>query len=155
MAGNAIQYLIDFAQDKSCSSWLKSVIYAFLQEDGKVSDATKERLKKELLSGESSTIAYDSTNSKTVKSQRIDFVSLQHISGVNALASNQTIRFGKDINIIYGLNGTGKSSYFRVINTIIGTDRPASIRGNIYLDKVDNPQAKLLYKVNGNKQLNL
>lgn len=151
MAGNAIQYLIDFAQDKSCSSWLKSVIYAFLQEDGKVSDATKERLKKELLSGESSTIAYDSTNSKTVKSQRIDFVSLQHISGVNALASNQTIRFGKDINIIYGLNGTGKSSYFRVINTIIGTDRPASIRGNIYLDKVDNPQAKLLYKVNGNK----
>lgn len=152
MAGNAIQYLIDFAEEKNCSSWLRSVICSFLQEAGKVSDATKERLTEELLSGESGTVEFDSTNSKTIKSERIDFVSFQHISGVNALAANQTIRFGKDINIIYGLNGTGKSSYFRAINSIIGTDHSATIRGNIYLDKVDNPQAKLLYKVNGNKE---
>lgn len=50
----------------------------------------------------------------------ISISKLEHISGVNALASNQLIKFCPDVNIVYGLNGTGKSSYFRILNEVVG-----------------------------------
>lgn len=120
MEKNAIDYLLEFAQDKNCISWIKDVIYTFIDFDGKVSDDDKERLVKELLEETTVNIVFKDKKAQPITNRRIDFLSLQHISGVNALAANQTLRFGKDINIIYGLNGTGKSSYFRIINEIIG-----------------------------------
>ena len=104
----------------------------------------------ELLEDKSAEIIPASVLSKPIANQRVEFVSFQHIKGVNALAPNQIIRFGKDINIIYGLNGTGKSSYFRIINDIIGGARKKKIIGNIYLEEAEEPRAKLCYKLNGN-----
>ena len=69
---------------------------------------------------------------------------------MNALATDQTLRFGRDINIVYGLNGTGKSSYFRIINDIIGGTKKKSILGNIYIEEQEQPQARLKYQCNGN-----
>lgn len=151
MEKNAIDYLLDFAQDKNCIPWIKDVIYTFIDFDGKVSDDDKERLVKDLLEETTANIVFKDKKAQPITNRRIDFLSLQHISGVNALAANQTIRFGKDINIIYGLNGTGKSSYFRIINEIIGANSKSSIIGNIYLEKPEVPQAKLTYEINGNK----
>lgn len=151
MEKNAIDYLLEFAQDKNCIPWIKDVIYTFIDFDGKVSDDDKERLVKELLEETTANIVFKDKKAQPITNRRIDFLSLQHISGVNALAANQTIRFGKDINIIYGLNGTGKSSYFRIINEIIGENSKSSIIGNIYMENPEIPRAKLTYEINGIK----
>ena len=150
MAENAREYLLDFAQDKNCDPWIKNVIFIFLDSEGNVSEGDKELMVTELLDEKIDEIPFADKKQKKIVGQRIDFVSLQHIIGVNALAADQTIRFGKDINIIYGLNGTGKSSYFRIINDIIGVAKKKAILGNIYLEDQKRPQAKLKYRLNGN-----
>lgn len=150
MAENARDYLYNYTQEKNCDPWIKSVIFAFLDSDGNVNQEDKERLLVELLEDKSDEIIPASVLSKPIANQRVEFVSFQHIKGVNALAPNQIIRFGKDINIIYGLNGTGKSSYFRIINDIIGGARKKKIIGNIYLEEAEEPRAELCYKLNGN-----
>ena len=40
---------------------------------------------------------------------------LTHQIGVNALAPDQTLRFGPNLTIVYGHNGAGKSGYVRVL----------------------------------------
>lgn len=40
---------------------------------------------------------------------------LTHQIGVNALASDQTLRFGPKLTIVYGDNGAGKSGYARIL----------------------------------------
>jgi predicted ATPase len=45
---------------------------------------------------------------------------LEHIQGVNALKQNQTIKFNNSVTILYGLNGAGKSRYFKILNEIVG-----------------------------------
>ena len=45
----------------------------------------------------------------------ISVVSLSHHSGVNALASEQTVSFGPHLTIVYGENAAGKSGYTRIL----------------------------------------
>ena len=45
----------------------------------------------------------------------ISVVSLTHHSGVNALASEQTVSFGPNLTIVYGENAAGKSGYTRIL----------------------------------------
>lgn len=66
--------------------------------------------------------------------KEIYLTSLEHIQGVNALKQNQTIKFHNDITILYGLNGAGKSSYFKVLNEIVGGNQKKVILSNIYLN---------------------
>ena len=41
--------------------------------------------------------------------------SLMHHAGVNALAQDQTIRFGPHLTVVYGANAAGKSGYTRIL----------------------------------------
>src|SRR5258705_10727111 len=45
----------------------------------------------------------------TPPNKQIELTTLSEISGVNRLAKNQSIDFSKNITIIYGENGTGKT----------------------------------------------
>jgi energy-coupling factor transporter ATP-binding protein EcfA2 len=54
------------------------------------------------------------------------------IEGVNALVSGQTLEFGKNLTIIYGSNGSGKSGYIRLLNNVFITKGEKTILPNIH-----------------------
>lgn len=54
------------------------------------------------------------------------------VEGVNALVSGQVLEFGKNLTIIYGSNGSGKSGYIRLLNNVFITKGEKTILPNIH-----------------------
>lgn len=88
----------------------------------------------------------------TPTAKTIELVSLSDITGVNRLAKNQTVNFAKNITVIYGENGTGKTGYSRILKTLgFSYDNNKIILQNIYA--TTEPQsATINFKSNGNPQ---
>jgi len=64
---------------------------------------------------------------------RIELESIANVTGVNRLAKNQTINFAKNITVIYGENGTGKTGYSRILKTLgFSYDNNKTILPNVY-----------------------
>lgn len=63
------------------------------------------------------------------------------VSGVNALATGETLQFGKHLTVIYGPNGAGKSGYARVLKSACFTrSKDVGILGNVKLAKNKQPK---------------
>lgn len=85
----------------------------------------------------------------TPTAKLIELDSLSDITGVNRLAKNQTVNFAKNISVIYGENGTGKTGYSRIMKTLgFSYDANEKILPNIYA--TSEPQsATINFKSNG------
>ena len=69
------------------------------------------------------------------------------IHGVNRLIANQEIVFGKNLTVVYGENGTGKTGYSRIIQQVgkyIGESQP--IKPNVFEREI-TPKAKIDYSL--------
>lgn len=139
-------YLADYANSEKCNTWVAKVIKTFLQND---SEAHIQELADDLLGIAEYTLADESVRIVDTSSNEVYLKELVHHSGVNALADNQMIRFTPQVNIIYGLNGTGKSSYFRILNEMIGGENTTPIRPNIYRDDTQNVSVDVKYCIDG------
>src|SRR5690554_128930 len=86
----------------------------------------------------------------TPTEKTIELESLSEITGVNKLAKNQTIEFAKNITIIYGENGTGKTGYSRILKTLgFSYDNNKTILSNVYAT-AEPQSATIKFKSNGN-----
>lgn len=66
-------------------------------------------------------------------SKNIELISLSNVQGVNKLATNQNITFSKNITVIYGENGTGKTGYSRILKSLgFSYDNSTKILPDIY-----------------------
>ena len=145
MKNNAIDYLIELAKNDKCSAWISYVIKYFIENQGVVDDNAKNDLADYLLQRKgipelkSPSYEFNSNNEKIILKK------LNHHSGVNALSDEQKISFSSQINIIYGLNGTGKSSYFRILNNMIGHAKLKNILHNVYSDSPKNINVDIEY----------
>lgn len=154
MKKNAKVYLKEFANDKA--NWLKALIFEVIESNGDISDNKKNEILEGLKDGKILTVNepnIDDNNS----GEEIHLVSLEHAKGVNALKQNQTIKFHRDVTILYGLNGAGKSSYFKILNEIVGGNQKKEILSNIYLDdqpSVIDVKVTLKEKVGQDKTVN-
>lgn len=88
----------------------------------------------------------------TPTGKKIELESLSAITGVNRLAKNQTLNFAKNITIIYGENGTGKTGYSRILKTLgFSYDPNKNILTNIFA--ATEPQsATINFKTNDTPQ---
>lgn len=80
--------------------------------------------------------------------KRLLLLSLSNVKGVNRLAKDQTMSFGKNVTVIYGENGSGKTGYGRILKAL-GFSYDASTQ--IFCNVFDNPEqqgATIRYKVN-------
>lgn len=145
MKNNAIDYLIELAENDKCNTWVSYVIKYFIENQGVIDDNTKNDLadyllqRKEIPELKSSSFKFNSNNEKILLKK------LNHHSGVNALSDEQKISFSSQINIIYGLNGTGKSSYFRVLNNMTGHAKSKNILHNVYSNSPKNINVDIEY----------
>lgn len=64
-------------------------------------------------------------------SKPVSLVSLTHRSGVNALALEQSIDFGPQLTVVFGLNAAGKSGYTRILKRACRARGAEEILGNV------------------------
>lgn len=82
----------------------------------------------------------------------IELETLSDITGVNKLAKNQTLKFSKNITVIYGENGTGKTGYGRILKSLgFSYDPNNTVHPNIY-GAVEAKSAIINFKSNGTSQ---
>ena len=82
----------------------------------------------------------------------IELETLSDITGVNKLAKNQTLKFSKNITVIYGENGTGKTGYGRILKSLgFSYDPNNTVHPNIY-GAVEAKSAIINFKSNGATQ---
>lgn len=81
-------------------------------------------------------------SSQGVAGEPITILRIENPTGINALASDQKLEFGKDgLSIVYGDNGSGKSGYVRVLKHACRTrDRSSKILRDVE-DAAATPQS--------------
>lgn len=85
----------------------------------------------------------------TPTSKQIELATLSDITGVNRLAKKQTVNFAKNITVIYGENGTGKTGYSRILKTLgFSYDNNNNIFSNIFV-ATEAKAATIKFKANG------
>ena len=86
----------------------------------------------------------------TPTSKTIELKTLSDITGVNRLAKNQILTFSKNLTVVFGENGTGKTGYGRVLKTLgFSYDDNNKILSNIF-GATQPKTAKIEFKANGN-----
>jgi hypothetical protein len=84
--------------------------------------------------------------------KHIELISLSNIEGVNRLAKNQAINFSKNLTVVFGENGTGKTGYSRILKSLgFSYDNNNKIFSNIFSDEIAKT-AKIEYKSNDEVQ---
>lgn len=137
-------YLIELANNSQTQGWLKDLIIKIINSNGNISDAELTASVAQLKLNAASELTIPSINVNNVHSD-IRFISLIHHTGVCALAEEQRIDFSNDITLLSGKNGSGKSSYFRILNELIGGNHQTEIRSNIYSDTHKPINIELVY----------
>lgn len=143
---HAKDFLIELANNPQTHGWLKDLIIKIVNSNETIQDTELKGSVDQLKTNASSVLALPSTN-KLNQHTDIRLVSLTHYSGVCALKNKQTIVFSNDITLLYGKNGSGKSSYFKILNEIIGGNHQAEVRSNIYSGKREPINVELVYTV--------
>jgi len=80
------------------------------------------------------------------------FTKLENVEGVNALLENQVIDFSPSLTVIYGVNGSGKSGYVRLLKKVFYSKAPEDILGNIHLD-IESKPTNAKFTFSSNKEL--
>lgn len=142
-------YLIELANNPQTHGWLKDLIIKIINSNGNISDSELTASVEQLKSNAASKLTIPSINVNNAHSD-IRFISLIHHAGVCALADEQRIDFSNDITLLYGKNGSGKSSYFRILNELIGGNHQTEIRSNIYSDIHKPINIELVYSEGAN-----
>jgi len=139
-------YLIELASNPQTHGWFKDLIIKIVNNNGMISDTELADSVQQLKTNAASVLVVPN---KAISNQNADIklLSLTHHSGVCALANEQTIEFSNDITLLYGKNGSGKSSYFRILNEIVGGNHQTELRPNIYSDTYRPINIELVYKV--------
>lgn len=79
------------------------------------------------------------TIEKEAVSSNLNLLAIQNIENVNALATGQSIEINKNLTIIYGNNGSGKSGYIRLLNNAFNSRGDKNILSNVFTNTINGP----------------
>ena len=75
---------------------------------------------------------------------------IKDIVGINALAPRKPLEFGpQSLTIIYGVNGSGKSGYLRLLKHVCGARAPGSLLENVFASSSQEQGCKIDYTLDG------
>lgn len=84
----------------------------------------------------------------------VSLVSIFHHRGVNALAEDQTLKFGPGLTVVYGDNGAGKTGYIRILKSACRARGQETILGNVASGMTPlTPVVAIRYKVGAEAEL--
>ena len=80
----------------------------------------------------------------------LSLLSIREINNVNGLAPRKPLVFNDhNMSIVYGTNGTGKSSYIRLLKNICNARQKENIESNVYTGDTSEQSAKIEYSIDG------
>lgn len=90
-------------------------------------------------------------NSRNEK--QIKLLSIESIQNIESLAPRNSLKFDKDKNltVIYGSNGSGKSGYTKIIKRISGKPRAEKLKSNVF-NPTPNGKCTIKYSIDGIEQ---
>ena len=138
-------YLIAFANDPQTKGWLKDLVVKVINSNGELDDDAIAATTNQLKANDKSILIVPESTEQSSNTD-VSLISLVHHSGVCALTNEQEMFFSDDITLFYGKNGSGKSSYFRIINEIVGGNHSTSILPNIYSGKIPPINVDITYR---------
>lgn len=143
---HAKDYLLEYKARSTTPLWFATLIQRCIDTNGKITDSDKDTIFTQLLQ-ENELDSGNQTNSYEIgtaieaeeqsqppstNSQELILKKITHLKGVNALIPNQSITFSPACTVAFGLNGTGKSGYFRILHEVAGGTQHRSILNNIH-----------------------
>lgn len=94
-------------------------------------------------------IAIENLSFDQSSTNEIKLTSISDIQGINALAPQKPLEFGdKNLSIIYGRNGSGKSGYVRILKHLTGSRNPDSLLSNVYKRRPNQQKCNVSYEIN-------
>ncbi|WP_034949213.1 AAA family ATPase [Erwinia oleae] len=76
------------------------------------------------------------------------------VCGIENLGPRQPLDFGAgNLTVIYGHNGSGKSSYTRVLKKVSGKPRAVELKANVFLQPPQERKCQISYELNGKTSL--
>jgi energy-coupling factor transporter ATP-binding protein EcfA2 len=83
--------------------------------------------------------------------KRIRLLSIESIQNIESLAPRNPLKFEKDKNliVIYGSNGSGKSGYTKIIKKISGKPHSKNLKPNVFNPNTANGKCVIKYSING------
>ena len=126
--------------------WLQHAAYLLIQNNNLLTEADLQELvllcktEAQIIDSE---IKYQivSTGNLSTKDDSIHLRldAIHNVKGINALGPKNPLNFSNQLTIVYGQNGSGKSSYVRLLKHITGAKKPGKLMGNVYV-KEKQPQ---------------
>jgi energy-coupling factor transporter ATP-binding protein EcfA2 len=142
--------LRDFYNAPTHKGWSKDLVCKVIQTNGNLCEADDEFILNEIENGiDTPSLSFPTTTGSSFP--RVRLKRLVHVHGVNALMDNQPIDFCYGGHtILFGLNGSGKSSYFRILNQLCSGSESYVINGNIYNSGAGYKKVEIDYLLDNN-----
>lgn len=78
--------------------------------------------------------------------------SISDITGIEGLAPRRPLAFGaSNLTVVYGHNGSGKSSYARLLKKVTGKPRAQELKSNVFQPKASQSKCKFSYELSGSE----
>ncbi len=158
---HATDYLLEYKNRSTTPTWLGTLIQRCIDTNGKLTDSDKDSIftlllqENNLNSGDqtqsledTATRAEEQNPPLSTNPQQLILRKITHVNGVNALIPNQSITFSPACTVVFGLNGTGKSGYFRILHEVAGGIQHRSILNNIH-GQEDGLEVDVEYSLGG------
>jgi energy-coupling factor transporter ATP-binding protein EcfA2 len=135
MKQHSKDYLIEFANLDKTFNWMRLLIHKTIMTNGNILSKDMDLIYEMLKGDNTSEVPAIGCEDEKRKDVSVLLKNLIYHKGVGALKEEQNISFSKEITILYGLNGSGKSSYFKILNEVVGGNQQKEIKCNIYRDQ--------------------
>ncbi len=143
---HAKDYLLEFLSSKwdQVPDWIHKLIHKVIENDGILSKEEKDSMFidfitsrwvdiPDILDPTEAWTPIDYTEHYTpIEKRNILLQKLTHIKWVNALIENESITFSPNCTILFGMNWSGKSGYFKILNDLAWWGSKREILWNIY-----------------------
>ena len=149
---NVLEEILEWSQDRPL--WQRDALRRLVQ-NGELSDDDLRALTEICKSAHGLAeeqdvvpLAHEHVPEMRTGAPPVSLVSIFHHQGVNALAQDQTLKFGPKLTIVYGDNAAGKTGYIRILKSACRARGREKILGNVVSGMAPSaPVVSIKYKV--------
>lgn len=131
--------------------WLQQAAGVLLTK-GRLADtdvaALLDKCLREVESEDTSVVAsFPAGAFRAQNSSPLRLCTIGNVKGINALSPRSPLDFGPDnMAVVYGGNGSGKSSYVRILKHLCGARNPGALHPNVFADDGAAQSADITYR---------
>jgi energy-coupling factor transporter ATP-binding protein EcfA2 len=93
---------------------------------------------------------FDSLVGASTTGSHLRLISLGELTGIEGLAPRRPLTFGQNnLTVVYGHNGSGKSSYARLLKKVTGKPRASDLKSNVFQAAPVQGQCQFTYQLAG------